>query len=60
MYYNTEYKLTYFEKDSDTLYRKELLDVFNLKNIDSFDELEKILTLNTIKHSTYLYESDIK
>ena len=41
MYYNTEYKLTYFENDSDTLYRKELLDIFNLKDIDSFDKLEK-------------------
>ena len=35
MYYNTEYKLTYFKNDDDTLYRKELLDVFNLKDIDS-------------------------
>lgn len=40
MYYNTEYKITYFEKDDDTLYRKELLDVFYLKDIDSFDKLE--------------------
>ena len=71
MYYNTEYKLTYFENDSDTLYRKELLDVFNLKDVDSFDELEKtqnilfnkfkdnILFNEIIKHSKITLQKKI-
>ena len=58
MYYNTEYKLTYFENDDDTLYRKELLDVFNLKDIDSFDELEKTqnILFNKFKDNTLFNE----
>ena len=40
--YNYSLKLTYYESDSDTIYRKELLNAFKLKEYD-FNKITNVL-----------------
>ncbi len=50
--YNYDINLTYYQKDNDTVYRKEILDIFNLKQFDDS------IIVKHIEQIYYKYENN--